>query len=196
VTWMGEVAPRPDVADWRHTALADLWDDERWRSTVERARSRYPANFTPSTVERLHLMHTEVPAAIDILRDGPVVFAHMDPHLDNTMWRRDGSPILLDWSNATVAPPTYDLAQLLIGLALDRNGALEPEMVIESYRVGSPFGQGLVASTRAAMRLFLRGMVGFMGKHDAPDAHPRLLRTRDRAAADLSAFLTWLDGDE
>jgi hypothetical protein len=43
------------------------------------------------------------------------------------------------------------------------------------------------------MRLFVRGMVGFVGKEDDRAVHPRLLRIRDRAAADLSAILVWLD---
>ncbi|MFZ0013887.1 MAG: phosphotransferase, partial [Acidimicrobiia bacterium] len=193
-TWMGEVGPHSDLTDWRNTTLADVWADERWESTLERARSRYPADFTPDTMERLDRLHAELPAAIDVLRAGPVVFAHMDPHLDNTMWRADGTPILLDWANATVAPPTYDLAQLVIALALERSGPLEPEMVIDSYRDGSRIHEGLEASTRAAMRLFLRGVVGFMGKEHDPTTHPRLLQIRDRAAADLSAILVWLDG--
>jgi hypothetical protein len=192
-TWMGQIAPHSDLIDWRHTPLADVWDDERWESTLERACTRYPADFESDTLARLRRLHAGLPAAIDILGEEPVVFAHMDPHLDNTMWRADGTPILLDWSNATVAPPSYDLAQLVIALALERNGPLEPDMVFDAYGAGSWTGEDLEAATRAGMRLFVRGMVGFVGKEDDRAVHPRLLRIRDRAAADLSAILVWLD---
>ncbi|MEO8183449.1 MAG: aminoglycoside phosphotransferase family protein [Deltaproteobacteria bacterium] len=195
VTWLGHASPRSDVADWRGTALADVWADAHWGRALERARSRYPGDFTAGVVDRLHRLHTELPAAIGTLREGPVVFAHMDPHLDNTMWRTDGTPLLLDWSNATVAPPTYDLAQLVIALALEHNSPLEPGTVVDAYRAGLGPHEGVETSIRAAMRLFLRGVVGFLGKEDDSAVHPRLLLLRDRAAANLSPILSWLDGD-
>ena len=194
VTRLDDAPSGSDVRDWRDTALAKVWENSRWERALARARSRYPAEFTPGVVDGLHRLHAALPAAIDTLREGPIVFAHMDPHLDNTMWRADGTPILLDWSNATVAPPTYDLVQLLIGLALGHDGPLEPGAVIDAYRAGAGSCEGLEASTRAAMRMLVRGMVGFMGKEDDSALHPRLRLIRDRAAADLSPILSWLDG--
>ncbi len=195
VTRRGDVSVSSDVPDWRDTGLARGWESARWESRIERARSRYPLDFTPGVVERLHELHGALPATIASLREGPVVFAHMDPHLDNTMWRADGTPILLDWSNVAIAPPTYDLAQLVIDLALAHDGPLEPAEVIETYRAKAGHHEDLETSTRAAMKLFLRGMVGFMGKEDDSALHPRLLLIRDRAAADLSSILSWLNGE-
>ncbi len=193
VTRLDEAPTGPDVRDWRVTALAQVWENTRWEPAFERARSRYPADFTPGVVDGLHRLHAALPAAIGTLREGPIVFAHMDPHLDNTMWRVDGTPLLLDWSNATVAPPTYDLVQLLIAVALGRDSPLEPGTVIDAYQAGAGPYDGLEASTRAAMRMFVRGMVGFMGKKDDSAMHPRLRLIRDRSAADLSPILSWLD---
>jgi hypothetical protein len=108
---------------------------------------------------------------------------------------KDGTPLLLDWSNATVAPPTYDLAQLVVALALEHSSPLEAETVLDAYRAGVGVQEELETSTGAAMRLFLRGVVGFIGKEDDSAVHPRLLLIRDRAAANLSRILSWLDGE-
>jgi aminoglycoside phosphotransferase (APT) family kinase protein len=187
-----DASPGSELPDWRRTALAEVWEDARWASRLERARSRYPADFTPGVVDQLHRLHAALPAAISTLRAGPVVLAHMDPHLDNTLWRLDGTPLLLDWSNAAVAPPTYDLAQLVIGLALAHDSSLEPEAVIDAYGARAGPCEGLETSTRAAMRLFLRGMVGFLGRESDTAVHPRLLLIRDRAAANVAPILAWL----
>lgn len=98
-------------------------------------------------------------------------------------------------SNAAVAPPTYDLARLVLALGLAHDSPLEPGTVVDAYRAGVGPSEGLETLTRAAIRLCVRGMVGFIGKEADSAVHPRLLLMRDRAAADLSLILSWLDGE-
>jgi hypothetical protein len=80
-------------------------------------------------------------------------------------------------------------------LALEKNSPLEPRTVVDAYQAVLGHQEGLEASTRAAMRLFVRGWVGFMGKEEDSAVHPRLLLLRDRAATTLSPLLSWLDGE-
>lgn len=46
-------------------------------------------------------------------RHASVSWIHVDAHVDNVLFRPDGRVVLLDWCNAAVGPPAFDLARFL-----------------------------------------------------------------------------------
>jgi aminoglycoside phosphotransferase (APT) family kinase protein len=50
----------------------------------------------------------------------PAAWIQADTHLDNILWRLDGSAVILDWCNAAIGPPAVDRAGLL-------NEGVEPQ---------------------------------------------------------------------
>jgi hypothetical protein len=88
-------------------------EQELWRSRLARAAERFPQVLARSITERLEPLPAQVARSLVRLWAGPVSWIHADAHLDNVLWRRDGSAVLLDWSNAAVGPPVLDLARFL-----------------------------------------------------------------------------------
>lgn len=181
------------VATWSSGGMGwipDHWDGDRWEDRLVRARERYPDQMDDTLFARLTVLHDEIPAAIETLRAGPRALVHMDSGYDNTLWRDDGSPLLLDWSNARIGPPGYDLAGHL--------AELEPNDVLTTYREAL-LDRGiridvddLGEMTAAALKVMVRGMLGFAGRPEEP-VQPRLLLFRDSVIARIRREIAWLD---
>jgi Ser/Thr protein kinase RdoA (MazF antagonist) len=86
---------------------------EVWEARVSAAAARFPQILTPSLVDRLHRLSRRVQPAIESLRRSDACWIHGDAHLDNVLFRPDGTAILLDWSGAAIGPAAVDLARLL-----------------------------------------------------------------------------------
>lgn len=94
---------------WKARALAS----DEWDTRLCAAADRFPAVLTASLAERLRGLTVKVEEAIKSLEAGQMCWIHGDAHLDNVLFRRDGTAVLLDWSGAMVGPPALDLARLL-----------------------------------------------------------------------------------
>jgi aminoglycoside phosphotransferase (APT) family kinase protein len=106
-TWMpGDDDYPPHLPRWPATPM----DAERWRERLRRARHRFPDLLTAPVHARLRELPASVEASLAELSDTPVAWIHADAHLDNILWRLDGSAVLLDWCNATIGPPAVDVA--------------------------------------------------------------------------------------
>jgi Phosphotransferase enzyme family len=56
----------------------------------------------------------QVARALDQLKQGPASWIQVDAHLDNVLWRLDGTAVLLDWCNAAIGPPVTDIARFFV----------------------------------------------------------------------------------
>ena len=182
------------AATWSHVPgrwSTQHWDSTRWQARLDLAGERYPDLMTDRLRDRLVHLHEELPGAISRMQNGSVALVHMDSGYDNTLWRPDGSLVLLDWSNSGPGPPTLDLAAHITDT--------EPARVIDVYTsrlLANDLNvrrQEVVAGLQQTTRLFVRGMVGFAGRAGEPD-QPRLRRLRDSALDVVRRCLDWIDG--
>ena len=88
-------------------------DRDQWKDRLARAVVRYPTIVTPDFSARLDDLPHKIPRTLTELRAGPTSWIHVDAHLDNVLWRPDGSAVLLDWCGAAIGPPAVDLARCL-----------------------------------------------------------------------------------
>ena len=107
-TWRaGEGAFPAELPRWSVRPLAP----ERWAERLAFAAKRFPQILTPALLARLRDLH--VAAAGDRLWTGPAAWIQIDAHLDNVLWRPDGTAVLLDWCDAAIGPPALDLVRCL-----------------------------------------------------------------------------------
>lgn len=172
--------------------MPSQWSGEHWHDRLDRVAERYPELMDDELRTRLTILHDEIPHAIDVLRSAKRSLIHMDSGYDNTLWREDGSIVLLDWSNARIGPPAYDLASHLL--------EWNPTSVLHTYRTAlTEHGVDtdpveLRQQVAAGLRIVIRGMVGFAGLPDEP-LQPRLLLFRDGVLPRVRQELAWLDTD-
>lgn len=107
-----------DAAGADHADDAPRWEPsvttaDEWESRLAAAAARFPQVLTSSLVERLHGLSRMVEPAVESLRRSAACWIHGDAHLDNVLFRPDGTAVLLDWSGAATGPAAVDLARLL-----------------------------------------------------------------------------------
>ncbi len=198
---------RVHAASWRAQATdlpatlprwhAEVWAAGRWSDRLAGARARFPEILTDAVVRRLDRLPGELAGAIAALQTGPASWIHSDAHLDNILWRPDGSAVLLDWSGAVIGPPAVDAARFLIegtpGVPADeaRSAAL-----IETYRrelehqgVPAAAGDLVPIAIGQAMLALAQSVVGWAGRPDRPLPGPRLAALRENAVRNLAAWL-------
>ena len=89
-----------DLPRWRAAPM----ESARWIDRVERARARFPEDPDASASGSNRRSAGARVAAVDALRSGPASWIQVDAHLDNVLWRPDGTAVLLDWCSAAVGP--------------------------------------------------------------------------------------------
>ncbi len=121
------------------------------------------------------------------LTRGPASWIQVDAHLDNVLWRRDGTAVLLDWCNAAIGPPAVDLARFLVEGVVD---ASQPERVgalmstyAEERRIQGARAEliELRAGFALALPPLLQGAIGWAGREE--------LELTGRPAALCESFL-------
>jgi hypothetical protein len=88
-------------------------EQDRWADRLARAADRFPQHLTPPLVATFRDLTETVAADLEQLWAGPASWLHVDAHLDNVLWRPDGTAVLLDWCNAAIGPPAVDLVRCL-----------------------------------------------------------------------------------
>lgn len=101
-----------------HADDAPRWEPRvttagEWEARIAAAAARFPQVLTSGLVDRLHRLSRMVEPAVESLQRSGARWIHGDAHLDNVLFRPDGSAVLLDWSGAAVGPAAIDLARLL-----------------------------------------------------------------------------------
>jgi hypothetical protein len=113
----------PNLPRWRPAPM----EPGRWNDRLERARHRFPAILNRSLLAELHDLPEQVASAVEELTRGPASWIQVDAHLDNVLWRQDGTAVLLDWCNAAIGPPAVDLTRFFVEGVVD---ASQPERVV------------------------------------------------------------------
>lgn len=104
------VRPAEDAGPrWKPRVLSP----DEWVERLDAASQRFPEIVTPGLCDRLGDIPDRAARAVAALGAGPVSWIHGDAHLDNVLFRPDGTAVLLDWSGPVVGPPAVDLARLL-----------------------------------------------------------------------------------
>jgi hypothetical protein len=166
---------------------------DRWLDRLGRAGERFPHILTRALLARLADLPDTVSIALDHLRGGPVSWVQLDTHLDNVLWRPDGTAVLLDWSNAAIGPPIADVARFLSeGVDAGSRAGLVDAYVRERQRTGSDTDLADVSSSlHWALLPLLQSAVGWAGRED--------LRSHGRAADVCERWLLsvcdWALGD-
>jgi aminoglycoside phosphotransferase (APT) family kinase protein len=199
---------RIHAASWRNEHPAEVealprweaaaWSPGRWTDRLRGARRRYPSVLTASWHARLVDLPQRVHAAIGRLRGGPACWIHGDAHLDNVLWRPDGSAVIVDWAGSAIGPPAVDVSRFLIegprGLAMDpaRARSLIDAYEAELRRLG--IAEAAAGGTRAgiqdALLVHAQGIVGWAGRPQSEPSTSRLAALRENA---LVNTLAWLD---
>lgn len=195
-TWMsGHERPPDSIAVWSERD----WEQDRWNDRLARAAERFPDRFDPELVARLSDFPLEVADAYDSLERGPRAWVHCDPHPDNALWRLDGRLVMLDWSNAMIAPPAIDVAVLLSSLSFREVAPLSSEEVLTKY-IAALSEHGLDAAddeirhnAEAAVRILIRGSIGWASKAGNRGVSARMLELQGQAVARTKSALCWLD---
>jgi Phosphotransferase enzyme family len=170
-------------------------DKRHWSRVLAQATARYPQFLTSDRLDRLALLLSELPELVRILGRQPISWIHVDPHLDNILWRPDGSPVLLDWSNARVGPSVIDVAAMLIGYSFRSRPAIEPMDLIRSYRnwVDRPLADLVRGVTAALKSVFIQSIVGWAGERPTDGLLDRKTTLRDDTIGRAIRALDWVD---
>jgi Ser/Thr protein kinase RdoA (MazF antagonist) len=177
---------------------ADVWDADRWSERLAGARARFPEVLTHELDRRLEGLPGELGDAIAALRSGPASWIHTDAHLDNILWRPDGSAVLLDWAGAVIGPPAVDAARFIIegppGVAADERRGVA---LIETYQrelvargVQTPVASGMSIAVGQAMLPLAQSIIGWAGRHDLDPPAPRWAALRENAVRNIASWLS------
>ncbi len=164
-----------------------------WASALVRLDHQL-TGFDDAWWHRIERIGEEADAGVRSLRDRPFVWIHTDPHLDNVMWRTDGSIVLLDWSNARLGPAAVDGAILLFSLCFGPHPSLSPDDLIGMLAPGTSSAATATfrRDVRAAVTAHLRAVLGWMGR-PGEDVHRRAGALRDDAVGRIDRAVAWLD---
>lgn len=197
-TWVPRhVRPADSVESWAQRE----WESDRWNDRLTRASSRFPDHFDSEMLARLSGLVIEAADAYDTLMPGPRAWVHRDPHPDNALWRPDGRLVLLDWSNAMIAPPAVDVAVLLWALSFRPAPPISPSDLLADYATSlSDSGRDADAGeirrhAEAAVRLLIRGSIGWAGSTAARPNSARALDLQAQTAERAKSALRWLDDE-
>jgi Ser/Thr protein kinase RdoA (MazF antagonist) len=147
----------------------------RWADRLTCASERYPEILTARRLERLSELPTDVASAVAVLRQGPAAWIHQDAHLENVLWRPDGTAVLLDWGQAAIGPPAVDLARLFTD-GLDAVSSPGRQATLAAAYIDELRARGIptdgVTELRHAVVLaavpLVQGAVAWAGDDDAP----------------------------
>jgi pimeloyl-ACP methyl ester carboxylesterase/thiamine kinase-like enzyme len=146
---------------------------DRWNDLLERARERFPHVLTSNMVAAICELPEQVESAVEQLNRGLPSWLHRDAHLDNVLWRADGSAVLLDWCNAAIGPPVVDVARFLTEGVVRSSEPERLEGLLLTYREelevlgAAPVGLNeLKLRFALALRPLLQSVVGWAGRED------------------------------
>jgi aminoglycoside phosphotransferase (APT) family kinase protein len=159
-------------------------ETDAWRSRIAVAAARFPEVVTPDVRDRLEALPSKVTGAIESLKARATAVIHRDAHLDNVLFRPDGSAVIIDWSGAAIGPPAIDLAHLLTsgvnagareGLALSLTTVYAREWETATR---APFDEDLWDGLSSGLLLLTQAALGWAAReeHRKPVARMRALQ--------------------
>jgi hypothetical protein len=115
-----------DAADDAETASLPKWGDDaekRVRNVAE-ALPRFLAEWRGRVPDAAFAFAADLPKRVEDAHGGlaqaPQTLVHGDLHLDNVLFRPDGTPVVLDWPSVMRGPAARDFGHFLVeGLSAD-----------------------------------------------------------------------------
>lgn len=136
---LAEEAARLHARWWASSALGELpWlidlqtsqrPPEWFGSRTDMFIERFDALSDPIASEVLAHAARAHAVANDVLSEAPPTLLHGDHHLDNIMFRPDGTPVFLDWAGVGRGPGVLDL----VNVAFRMGGVDDAEVALDSY---------------------------------------------------------------
>ncbi|NNF65025.1 MAG: aminoglycoside phosphotransferase family protein [Acidimicrobiia bacterium] len=159
-----ELAERSWLIDMRSSERAEDWFASRSAMFLERfgALSDPAANAVFANAIRAHAL------ANDVLRSAPPTLLHGDHHLDNIMFRTDGTPVFLDWAGVGRGPGVLDVVNLAfrMGHVGDTQPALDAYFVtLQASGVRIDKDAWLATVSAALLRQFITWTLGMAAVH-------------------------------
>src|SRR6185436_2232626 len=171
----------------------------RTASAVPAFLGRRGASLSPAARALVEALPERLAESLAALDEAPTALVHADLHLENVLFRPDGTPVLLDWTDASLGPAAADLAWILVfsqralGPCAFRD-ALASRWAAGLERRGvAGYGvERLQRDTAHAAVSLLALEVRNAANSDASPSHPRIARTASlarRGAAEGAATL-------
>ncbi len=114
---------------------------ERTRARLQGFFERWGSSLSPGLRALAERLPEAVVAAHGALADAPATVLHGDLHLDNVLFRPDGTPVVIDWATAARGPAAVDVVRFLTeGLTLEARRALEGPLLARYLRAMSDRG--------------------------------------------------------
>ncbi len=192
VARLHDVPPTPGVVDRWEPFVSP---PERWVVSVDRVQRRSPGAVGVSRRRQLSLRDDAI-EALDGLSDDDS-WIHVDPHLDNVLWRPDGSTVLLDWSNSRIGPPEVDLAVLFFTFGFRDVEVLSLAELVDAYvsarRSSATDSDATGRRLEAALVLHARSVLGWVGGPASDECRGRTAQVRDDATRRVGRVIDWID---
>ena len=172
---------------WRAAPLARA----AWASRLEVATARYPEVLSRPILARLADVPDRLGPAIERLQAGPASWIHSDAHLDNVLWRSDGSAVVVDWAGAAMGPPAIDASRFILeGPPAVSRSVARRDALLRAYRLAAPALPNELFVDAALV--FVQGVVGWAGRTDVGEPSRRMADLRVNALGNIRA---WLESD-
>lgn len=184
------VAPESGLPDIARRLRRDLGDEQ-----VELCIDRYGDELGDPARSLIRSLPENLSAIVAELLEHPRTVVHGDAHLDNVLIQDGGTPVLLDWSAACVAPAGVDLARCYVECLTHQQRKRLWPMLVERYRRAID-RQGVTDYTRAelergihlALLAFVPGVVRWAASGDVdrkPVRAEQTLRNALRSVNDI-----------
>jgi Ser/Thr protein kinase RdoA (MazF antagonist) len=182
--------PGDGLPGWTPRALTP----EEWAERLASAADRFPHIVTARLAVSLADLPDRAARAIAALAAGPVSWMHGDAHLDNVLFRPDGTAVLLDWEGAVVGPPAIDVARMLTegsnagaraDLAADLLTTYASTLASRGVDADVERVRDLVSS---ALVLLVRTAVGWAAREVQGESSPRMRALQENL---LRSALAW-----
>jgi Ser/Thr protein kinase RdoA (MazF antagonist) len=169
---------------------------EHWAERLAGAAARFPWILTDSMARRLVDLPRRVEAAVTSLRHGPACSIHGDAHLDNVLFRVDGTAVLIDWSGAAMGPPALDLARLLTE-GIDAGGSEDETRMLVAEYLGELAASGVMGAADDVwphlpdgVALLAQAAVGWAGREEEREPRERMRALQENLLRSVCAWAT------
>jgi hypothetical protein len=167
-----------------------------WEASLSLAAARFPDVLTPSLVDRVRGLSRIVGPAIESLRQGASCWIHGDAHLDNVLFRPDGTAVLLDWSGAALGSAGVDFARLLTeGVNAGARAELATELVLAyENELGSGGAEAMLGDPweglSNGLAPLVQGAIGWAARDEEREPQTRMQALQENLLRSVCAWVS------